>query len=225
MSLSVTLKLATSLDGRIATASGQSKWITGPEARAEVHRMRADHDAVLTGIGTVLADDPLLTARTDPDPEIQPVRIIADSQLRLPSTGRLVMSVEDDAPVIVISGYGEDRPFDVQDRADELDALGVDILFTDEGEAGRPSVEGILRCVAALGLNSLMVEAGAGLATAFLASGRVDTIEWFRAPLLLGGDGIPVIGPLGAEQLADVPRWHRSAVSEIGPDTWETYTR
>lgn len=181
----VTLKLATSLDGKIALANGQSKWITGPESRAEVHRMRAAHQAILTGIGTILADDPEFTARTAPPAERQPDLIILDRQGRVPMTAK---------------------------------------VFAE------PSRQVVLRAskdlAAALsGYETVMIEAGAEIAASALKAGIVDRIEWFRAPIVLGGDGLGVFAGLGLESLELAPIFQRTGVIERGADLQESYER
>lgn len=182
----VTLKLATSLDGRIALASGASKWITGAQSRAEVHRMRARHAAILTGIGTILADDPQLTARPDGAASVhQPDILIMDSQARTPL----------DAAVYE-NGSRRVRIFRDRD-------LGA----------------------ALAGYASVMIEAGSAIAAAALKAGLVDRIEWFRAPVMLGADGLAVIAALGLERLELAPTFERVALSERGRDLHESYER
>ena len=153
----VTLKLATSLDGMIALGNGRSQWITGPESRAEVHRMRASHDAILTGIGTVLADDPRLTARIEGEPLQQPDVIIMDSRGRTPA--------------------------------------GAAVFAAPDRQVALIPHRDIARAIQ--GYENVMIEAGAGIAASAIAAGLVDRIEWFRAPEILGGDGLPGFAALG----------------------------
>lgn len=216
----VTLKLATSLDGRIATSGGESKWITGPEARAQVHRLRAAHDAVLTGSGALLADDPELTARTDPRPARQPLRIIADSRGRTPANAR-VFATADQGKVAVATL-----------RDTDVDAQGwphhpnVHVWSLPADPAtGSLSLDYLLVACAGSGVSTLMVESGGVLAAALLRHGVVDRLEWFRAPILLGSDARACVNPLGLAKLADAPTFVRSAVRECGRDLWETYER
>jgi diaminohydroxyphosphoribosylaminopyrimidine deaminase/5-amino-6-(5-phosphoribosylamino)uracil reductase len=214
----VTLKLATSLDGRIATAAGESRWITGPEARAEVHKMRAAHDAVLVGIGTALADDPELTARTDPPPAKQPLRIVLDRKLRLPAQSRLATTVSKGG-VIVISTGGWPT-----ERSALTDA-GVEIDLATPG-AGEGEIAAALRVLTQLhGVRSVLVEGGGEVAASFVREGLVDRLEWFRAPLVLGASGKPALADLSYEALAEAPRWRRLALRELGSDLWESYER
>ncbi|MEL6723554.1 MAG: RibD family protein [Pseudomonadota bacterium] len=213
----VTLKIATSMDGRIALSNGVSQWITGSESRARVHQMRAKHDAVLVGIGTVLADDPLLTARTVPPPVQQPVRIVADSQLRTPAHARLLTS-QGLGRVILASasapqGYSQDA---AQDGPD---------IWVVPGETGKVSPQRLIDRCAVEGLKKIFLEGGGKLAASFIQAGLVDTIEWFRAPILIGGDGLPAVAALGLSEMKDAPRWRTAATARIGDDTLETYVR
>lgn len=213
MSISVTLKVATSIDGRIALADGTSQWITGSESRARVHQMRAEHDAILVGIGTVLADDPLLTARTLPLPKEQPIRIVADSQGRTPVGSRLVQSVASGRVIVATAGQ----------RQDILSASGVEIWPCGNGT--RMDVQTLLNMAEVAGVKKLFLEGGGTLAAAFIRAGFVDAIHWFRAPILIGGDGLAAMGALGLESLGAASRWRATATERIGDDTLDTYLR
>ncbi|MEL7042421.1 MAG: RibD family protein [Pseudomonadota bacterium] len=213
----VTLKIATSMDGRIALSNGVSQWITGSDSRARVHQMRAEHDAVLVGVGTVLADDPLLTARTVPPPAGQPVRIVADSKLRTSSQSRLLNSQGLGRVVLASArpakGYRDDA---IQDGPD---------IWVVPGHDGKVSPQALLDRCAVEGLNKIFLEGGGKLAASFITEGLVDTIEWFRAPLLIGGDGLPAVAALGVLEMTNAPRWRTAATARIGDDTLETYVR
>ena len=211
----VTLKIATSMDGRIALANGVSQWITNSESRARVHRMRADHDAVLVGVGTVLADDPLLTARTVPPPEKQPVRIVADSRLRTPDHARLLTSQGLGKVILASAQTPTGYPEGVAQNGPEI--------WTLPGEDGRVSPRRLLDRCAVEGLSRIFLEGGGKLAASFIKLGLVDTIQWFRAPILIGGDGLPAVGALGLSDMPDAPRWRTAATERIGDDTLETY--
>lgn len=216
--VTVTLKIATSLDSRIALANGVSQWITGPEARARAHEMRAAHDAVLVGVGTVLADDPLLTARTVPLPTRQPARIVADSRLRTPAASRLVQS---SGAGTVILAHG-DR---VDAGAMSLPA-GVATWQVGSGAAdGRVSPCELLRRARAEGLDRIFLEGGGRLAASFIRAGLIDRIEWFRAPILIGGDGLPAIAALGMDKMEQARRWKRVHSEEIGDDVLEGWEK
>ncbi len=213
--VTVTWKTATSLDGRIALGDGTSQWITGSDARARVHEMRAAHDVIMVGIGTVLADDPLLTARTVPVPETQPIRIVADSKARTPVAGRLVSSLNL-GRVIIATDTVKDGP---------LSEAGAELWPCNQGEAGGIDLEYFLKRCAVEGISSIFLEGGGQLAASFLKAGLIDTIQWFRAPLLIGGDGVPSLGALGLTAMPAASHWSITATERIGPDILETYTR
>jgi len=215
---SVTLKLATSLDGRIATAGGHSKWITGEAARAEAHRLRAAHDAVLVGSGTLLADDPELTARTDPPVAKQPLRIVADSRARTPPDAKIFRTL-DKGPIAIATIETTNLDHWPSDR-------GIQYwMVAKDPKTGSLSVEELLNSAARAGVRTLMVEGGGKLAASFVQAGLVDRIEWFRAPILLGGDGLPCLGGLGLETVASAPTYKRVGVREVGVDLLESYVR
>lgn len=211
----VTLKLATSLDGRIATASGESQWITGEEARAEGHRLRASHDAVLIGVGTALADDPMLTVRQTGLEDRQPVRIVMDSRQRLDPGSKLARSAGE-SPVIVVT---------VQLPSPTLVRAGIEVLQVHAGRDGRPSLNHTLTALRSRGLVSLLVEGGGEVAASFVRGDAVDRIEWFRAPILLGAEGRPGVGPLNVAELGLARKFRRLAAEPCGDDLWERYER
>jgi diaminohydroxyphosphoribosylaminopyrimidine deaminase / 5-amino-6-(5-phosphoribosylamino)uracil reductase len=208
----VTLKLATSLDGKVATATGESQWISGPDSREIVHRWRADCDAVAVGIGTALADDPSLTARGVEGPVRQPARVVFDSRARLPLTSALVQGA-DAPPVIVVVG-----PEAPPENVSALMRSGVDVIST--GSVDR--TEAIGEALAALGereIQSVLVEGGAGLAASLLAANAVDRVAWFVAPILIGGTAAPgAVGDPGALALADAPRLDDVDIARVGDD-------
>ena len=213
--MSVTLKLATSLDGRIATAGGESRWITGPQARAQVHRLRALHDAVVVGIETALADDPELTVRLDDHSGPQPARVVLDSRQRLPAECRLARTARE-IPTLVVA---------VEPPQARLIDLGVVVVQVEEVGDGRPEPKAVVRALADRGLGRLFVEGGGQVAASFLRGGLVDRLEWFRAPMLLGGEGRPGVGALAVQALADAPRFRRISSEPLGEDLWERYER
>jgi diaminohydroxyphosphoribosylaminopyrimidine deaminase/5-amino-6-(5-phosphoribosylamino)uracil reductase len=199
----VLLKAAVTLDGRIATASGRSQWITSASQRRQARWLRRLHDAVLVGIGTALADDPLLL----PSPRTRRpfLRVVLDSEARLPARGRLARSVTPRTPVLALSCAPDPS------RRRRLEAAGVDVVEV-AGEGGYLSLLATLDTLVARGVTSLMVEGGGEVLGSFLAARLVDQVALFRAPLLLGGRGSrPAFGgpdPLevgDALRLAPVP--------------------
>ncbi len=204
----VLLKMATSLDGRIATAGGISKWITGDEARQAAHRLRAASDAILIGVGTVLADDPTLTCRLPGLEDRSPVRVVLDSGLRTPSESKLMTATE--VPTwIVTEAAGASRPL----------PAGVELLSVPDCR----DLGNVLGLIAERGITRLMVEGGHEIHTSFLASRFVDEIAWFRSATAIGGDGLPVFGPLGVEAPGQAPRFRRTAFEEFGDETLELF--
>jgi diaminohydroxyphosphoribosylaminopyrimidine deaminase/5-amino-6-(5-phosphoribosylamino)uracil reductase len=179
----VVLKLALSIDGRIASRTGASKWVTGPEARARVHLLRAQHDAVMIGIGTVLADDPRLTVRDAPGQS--PLRVVLDTKLRLPIGSRLVQTARE-VPTWVLCTT--DAPSSAEE---ELVARGVEVLRAPPSAEGRIDPLAGLKLLASRGIVNVMVEGGAELAGSVLAGTVVDELHCFIAPILLGPRGRP----------------------------------
>ncbi|MFA4892192.1 RibD family protein [Brevundimonas sp.] len=201
----VTLKLATSLDGRIATAAGESRWITGEAARLEGHRLRAAHDAILVGVETVLADDPELTARLPGRPVDQPLRVVLDSRLRTPPTARVSHG---DTLILTVA---------------EPSPIGTAVVERVEADHGRPSVGAVLSALKRRGVSSVLIEGGGQVAASFLRAGLVDRLEWFRAPILLGAEGRPCVAALALAKLADAPTFRRLSAEPVGDDLWERY--
>jgi diaminohydroxyphosphoribosylaminopyrimidine deaminase / 5-amino-6-(5-phosphoribosylamino)uracil reductase len=213
----VTLKVATSLDGRIATRSGHSKWITGPEARARVHKMRSAHDCVLTGIGTVLADDPELTARLEPAPPSQPLRAVLDSRARTPASSKL-MTTQGLGPVCLFHSID-------QQGAQEQGVHGAHYVQIDPNadETGLDLHQVLQSLQARFQVKTVMVEAGAQVAGSFMRAGLVDTLVWFRAPIIIGGDGLSVFSALNVDTLPDALVFDCLDIIKVGVDVMETY--
>jgi diaminohydroxyphosphoribosylaminopyrimidine deaminase / 5-amino-6-(5-phosphoribosylamino)uracil reductase len=204
----VTMKSAVTLDGRVATSGGESKWISGESSRGLVHRWRGESDAVVVGIGTVLADDPLLTART-PEAERQPNRVIFDSTARLPLDSKLVRSL-DEAAVTIVAAHGAP-----DDRVAALREAGVEVIV-----AGGSRVERVGSALAELGrrdTTSLLIEGGPILAGAFLGAGEIDELRLFIAPRVLGG-GKPLIEGAGVERVADAAEALAVEWGRVGDD-------
>lgn len=189
----VTLKLATSLDGRIATAGGESKWITGPAARDFGHGLRLRHDAMIVGIGTALADDPELTCRLpgrDPRPA---VRIVLDSNGRFDADSKLARTAGE-VPVWLILGEGATVPKGLP--------KAVELVFVPRTEQRRPDLSAMLGMLADRGINRLLVEGGGIFAAAMVRDRLVDRVYWFRAGLTIGDDGTPGLGEIGLTSLS-----------------------
>lgn len=215
----VTLKLATSLDGRIATARGESRWITGTTARERAHLLRATHDAVLVGSGTARADDPQLTCRLPGLDSRSPLRIVIDRGLTLPAALRLFAEVRQ-VPTWLVT-----LPSSDPDRQAALADRGVKIIAVEPEATGGIDLAALLRRLGSDGLTRLLVEGGGRIAAALLRRGLVDRVVWMRAPLVIGGDGVPAIAALGGDRLAAAPRFSLVSSEIIGGDLIETYRR
>jgi diaminohydroxyphosphoribosylaminopyrimidine deaminase/5-amino-6-(5-phosphoribosylamino)uracil reductase len=211
------LKLATSLDGRIATASGESRWITDDAARAEVHKLRARHDGVMIGAETARRDDPSLLVRADPE-GIQPARIVVTSRFDIPVEGKLFAGL-DQSPLIV---FGAERVNPAQQAILEGAGARVEAVAASDGGV---DIAAVLARLDALNFGSVLAEGGGKLAATLIAADAVDRLEWFRAPMVLGGQGRPAVAALAIANLADAPRFRRVALRELGPDIWESYER
>jgi diaminohydroxyphosphoribosylaminopyrimidine deaminase / 5-amino-6-(5-phosphoribosylamino)uracil reductase len=205
----VTLKLAASLDGRIATAGGASRWITSEASRRHAHRLRAAHDAILVGAETVIHDDPQLTCRVRGGHN--PLRIVLDGRLRLPLSARVLTNTASVATLVVT---GRSAP---QAKVRRIEALGVQVLRLPE-QAGRVSIRRVLRTVGQRGLASVLIEGGAQVAAAALTASVVDRLVVFYAPKLIGGDGKPMIGPLGVRRMGQALQLGRLHVKRFASD-------
>ncbi len=205
----VTLKLASTLDGRIATRTGESQWITGPEARRAAHALRGQHDAVLAGIGTVLADDPELTCRIPGYRKNPDLRIVVDSRLRIPPTARVVATAMA-VPTWFLHHADAGRARALQDA-------GARLIEVPGAEQGVDLAAG-LQALGAAGLTRVLVEGGAQIAGGLLRAGLVDRIAWFHAPGVMGGDGWPAAQAFGTMALDGMPRFRRVDVRPVGDD-------
>ncbi len=214
----VTLKAATTLDGRIATHRGQSQWITGEVARHRGHALRAQHDAILVGVGTALSDDPDLTCRLPGLTGRSPVRVIIDPRLRLPLTARVVRTARQVPTWIVAYPDADD------DRRDAFLECGIELIDATPLSGDRPDMHGMMRALGERGLTRVLVEGGGRVTGALLAEGLIDRMVWFRAAQLIGGDGIPVAAAFGVDKLDQAPRFVRRSVERCGDDILETYS-
>lgn len=207
MPLRVTLKLATSLDGRIAMPSGESRWITGEAARAQGHRLRAAHEAILVGGETVLADDPELTVRLGEEGRDvdQPLRVVLDSRLRTPPSAKVASG-----NTLILT-------------ATEPHPIGSAEVVRVASADGRPIIEAIIGALSERNITSVLIEGGGQVAASFIRAGRVDRLEWFRAPILLGAEGRPCIAGLALAKLGNAPKFRRLSAEPLGDDLWERY--
>ncbi len=213
----VTLKLASSLDGRIATGAGHSQWITGPDARRQVHVMRARHDAVMVGGGTARLDDPALTARGLGRVR-QPVRVVLSRRLDLPLTGQLAKTAKD-VPVWLCHGH-EAAP----DLVAAWQGLGAQ-TFACSAHAGHLNVGEVLQTLGAQGLTRVLCEGGGQLAASLLDADLVDQFVGFTAGLGIGAEGLPSIGALGLSTLDQAQRYALQDVRRLGGDVMHSWLR
>lgn len=211
----VTLKCATSLDGRIALSSGESKWITGPEARRRGHLLRGDHDAILIGSGTALADDPMLTCRLPGLEGCSPVRVVLDGALRLPVTSALVRSARA-VPLWIIT-----RPGHSAAQVEAYAGHGAEVLEAAADDAGRLVPEAVLNVLGARGLTRVLIEGGGQVAAAMLRDGCVDRLAWFRAGKVIGDDGRAGVADLALDRLDKAPDFARVSFTRVGDDVLE----
>lgn len=215
----VTLKCATTLDGRIATHSGDSQWITGEIARSWAHGLRASHDAILIGAATVRTDDPELTCRLPGMEGYSPIRVVLDSRLTTPLTGHLVRTASE-RPTWVITVKNA-----APDRKDAFIDCGVEVIEVPHDDGGRPEVMEALTTLGERGVTRVLVEGGGQVTAALLRVGAVDRIAWFRAPGIIGGDGVPVAEGFGVDRLGEMARFERRWGFGAGIDTLEIFER
>jgi len=210
----VTLKMAGTLDGRIATASGESQWITGPDARRDVHMMRARHDAVMIGAGTVRADDPSLTVRGLGITR-QPVRVVISQALNIPAQCQLAQTASE-VPVWLCHGKGAD--------VGAWTALGA-VSLPCATTAGQVDPLAVLARLADQGITRVFCEGGAGLAASLLHAGAVDALVIYTAGAAIGAEGMPMLAAMGIERLQDAPRFVQASIRSVGSDIRHIWTR
>ncbi len=214
----ISLKVATTLDGYIASSTGHSKWITGPQARLRGHLLRSQNDAILVGSGTALADDPSLTCRIEgASQKDQPVRIVLDRKLKLSPNCTLFATASIDAPVWVFHSSSS-NPL--------MNRKGVLFLKVDEISDGAGlDLEKALQSIANEGITRLLIEGGGLVAASFLKSDLVDEIHWFRAPAIMGGDGVSVINQISVTDLVHMPRFEQRTSLMLGDDNLTIFSR
>ncbi len=212
----VTLKVATSLDGMIATSSGHSKWITGPQSRRRGHLLRASHDAILVGVGTVLADNPSLDCRLAGLENRSPVRIILDSHLRTPDDC-IVVNTAKKIPTWIITGQGNDQ------KKARLEAQSVQIICCDMNQEGQIDLEKMMTILAVKGITRILSEGGAQVNASLIRASLVDRLYWFRSTAIIGGDGLPALSSIGLTELQKKPNFSLIRTGRTGNDIWQEY--
>ncbi|MCL4108769.1 UNVERIFIED_CONTAM: hypothetical protein GTU68_049110 [Idotea baltica] len=213
----VSLKLASSFDGRIATASGHSQWITGQKARHMVHGLRARHDAVLVGAGTARLDDPALTVRGYGN-VTQPLRIVMSRRLDLPLSGQLARTAKDH-PVWICHGTDADA-----DRQRAWKSVGAKLIAI-QSLGGQLDVSAALHALGQEGLTQVFCEGGGALAASLLSADLVDDLYGFTAGLVIGAEGMPAVGALGLSDLGDAPRFDLVSSQQVGADVMHHWRR
>lgn len=206
----VTVKLAMTLDGKVATSTGDSRWITGEQSRALVHRWRDETDAVLVGVGTVLADDPQLTARGPKLDEREPLRVIVDTQARTPLTAQVLA-----APGNCLIAVASDAP---AERVKALRDAGAEVVGLELGSDGKLSLQALLAHLGQRDIMSVLCEGGPELAAGLVREGLVDKYRLFYAPKLVGAEGLPAFGPLGLQQMSEAVALELRGVERVGED-------
>ncbi|NOZ42459.1 MAG: bifunctional diaminohydroxyphosphoribosylaminopyrimidine deaminase/5-amino-6-(5-phosphoribosylamino)uracil reductase RibD, partial [Alphaproteobacteria bacterium] len=212
----VTLKIATSLDGRIASASGRSRWITGPASRRRGHLLRANHDAILVGIGTVLADDPSLDCRLPGLLGHSPLRIVVDSHLRITEASILVATAQE-IPTWVITTAGRGK------KSDRLEKSGVTVISCGKDDNGRVDLAAMLTRLSEKGITRLLVEGGGQVNASLIRASLVDRLYWFRSPGIIGGDGVAALPSVGVTELAEMPQFSLVRSGQAGKDSWQEF--
>jgi len=207
----VVAKAAVSLDGKIATRTGRSKWITGEAARAYGHRLRDWYDAIMVGIGTVLADDPSLTTRLPGGGGRDPVRVIVDSQARTPLKARVLTQPSGAATLIATTAGASPA------RVELLRQAGAKVLVAGAGP--RVDLAGLLKILVQEGITSVLIEGGAAIHGSALAERIVDKAAWFIAPIIIGGRDAPgAVGGEGVNDPSEAAELERLKISRLGPD-------
>jgi len=211
----IRLKSAISLDGKMALKNGQSQWITGEAARAQVQAYRKHAGAILTGIGTVLADDPRLTVHDDL--KASPDRIILDTHLKIPMTSQIVQSAKD-VPTHVLTTE------DDEEKINGLKSLGVRVSIVSKKKA-HLDLDAVWAYLTSLPVHEVLVESGPRLTTALLKAGWVDVWDVMMAPKVLGGDAQNMVGPLNLTELTHALHYRVKDVSQLGDDLWIRFIR
>ena len=206
----VTVKIAQSLDGRIATAAGDSQWISGPRSLRLAHQLRREHDAIIVGIGTALADDPRLTVRLVDGRD--PLRVVVDSRLRLPSRARVLAEGAAQRTLVATTEMADRK------RVAEIERLGAEVLMLPAVEnRAQVDLRALLEALGKRGIESALVEGGAGIITSLLRERLVDRLVVVIAPKIIGR-GIEAIGELNVERLREAIKFSEFKTRRLGPD-------
>lgn len=216
----IAFKTASTLDGRIALANGESQWITGGAARRYGHLLRSKYDGILIGSSTALADDPQLTSRLPgySADQSRPVRVVLDRRLRISFEAKVVQTAQSHPTWVVTSDQSN------SDKAQALERVGVQVMrIADSGNQAFARATAVL--LAKQGLTRVLIEGGGQVAASFLQEHLVDRIYAFQAPKVIGGDGLSAVGGLGLTQMSDVPQFERMESRVLGPDCLEILER
>ena len=213
----LTVKVATTLDGRTAARSGASRWVTGGPARQAGHLLRAKYDAIMVGARTARLDNPSLDCRLPGLEERSPLRIVMDGRLRLPLTHRLA---SDGRPTWIVCREDADP-----DRVRAFADAGLRTIPVPPDSEGQPDVRATATALGDAGLTRVLVEGGGILAASLLRAELADRLHWFRAPKIIGGDGTAAVAGIGVEGMDNVPGFRRRSTRRVGEDIWETYER
>ncbi len=207
----VSMKLATSMDGKIALSNGDSKWITGAKSRQYGHYLRAKHDAVITGMGTVSADNPSLTCRLNGMEDASPIRVVLDSNLSISMDSQLIKTARQ-VPLWIVTTSKDIR------KKESIEEAGAVVMESSANKSGYIDITILLNLLAKRGVNSVLVEAGEALSTSFIREKMVDELYWFQAPVCLGGDSRSSIGALSLALLQDANSWRLESRRMLGHD-------
>jgi diaminohydroxyphosphoribosylaminopyrimidine deaminase / 5-amino-6-(5-phosphoribosylamino)uracil reductase len=215
----ITAKIASTIDGRIATASGESQWITGPLSRALGHGMRARNDAILVGARTAIADDPSLACRLPGLEGASPIRVVVDGRNELPLTHNLVATADRSSTWMLTRADGDAA------RRKAYTDCGVRLIDIPAGQDGTLDLAAAMRALGDSGITRLMVEGGGRLIAGLLQADLVDRLLWFRAPKMIGDDGVPAVAGFGVRELDGAVNFVKVSTRPVGADIVETYVR
>lgn len=212
----LTLKVASSQDGMIARTAGQKSWVTGPESRQRGHLLRADHDAILVGIGTVLADNPSLDCRLPGLSHRSPIRVVIDSHLRIPKDCKLVKTAQE-IPTWVIT------TLTTGEKIDALARSGVRVLSCPANSQGRVDLGEMLIRLGAEGITRILSEGGAEVNASLIRASLVDRLYWFRSMDVIGDGGLSALASIELTELLERPNFHLVRTGRTGKDVWQEF--